>query len=77
MKVRFFGCLRDAIGDEVEVDVPAGVGDSEALRGWLGRERPELLDARVKMALDDAIAVAPCSLHGVSEVAFLPPLSGG
>ncbi len=77
MKLRFFGRLRDAIGSELEVEVPRDVTDSEQLRAWLGREHPALLDASIKIALDDRILVAPSPIDGVSEIAFLPAVSGG
>ena len=77
MKLRFFGRLRDAIGGPMEVDLPQGVTDSEQLRAWLGREHPELLDASVKIALDDRILVAPAPIDGAREIAFLPAVSGG
>jgi molybdopterin converting factor subunit 1 len=77
MKVRFFGRLRDAIGDEILVDVPPRITDSDALRHWLARDHPALLDPTVKIALDDRILVAAAPLDGVREIAFLPPVSGG
>jgi molybdopterin converting factor subunit 1 len=77
MKIRFFGRLRDAIGDDIEVDVPARITDSDALRHWLARDHPALLDPTVKIALDDRILVAPAPLDGVREISFLPPVSGG
>jgi molybdopterin converting factor small subunit len=77
MKVRLFGRLRDAIGDEMEVAVPDDVADSEQLRAWLGREHPVLLDPSVKVALDNRIMVAPQPIAGVREISFLPPVSGG
>jgi molybdopterin converting factor small subunit len=77
VKLRFFGRLRDAIGGEIEVDVPRDVTDSEQLRAWLGRAHPALLDASVKIALDDHILVAPTLIGGAREIAFLPAVSGG
>ena len=77
MRLRFFGRLRDAIGGELEVEVPGDVTDSDALRSWLGREHPALLDPSVKMALDDRILAAPTLIEGAREIAFLPPVSGG
>jgi molybdopterin synthase sulfur carrier subunit len=77
MRLRFFGRLRDAIGGELEVEVPGHVTDSEQLRAWLGAQHPALLDASVKMALDDRILVAPQPIEGAREIAFLPPVSGG
>jgi len=77
VRLRFFGRLRDAIGGELLVDVPAEVGDSEQLRLWLGRRHPALLDPSIKIALDDRILVAPQRIAGAREIAFLPPVSGG
>ena len=77
MRLRFFGRLRDAIGGELEVEVPGHVTDSEQLRAWLGAPHPALLDASVKMALDDRILIAPQHIEGAREIAFLPPVSGG
>ena len=77
MKLRFFGRLRDAVADELEVEIPPDVMDSEQLRAWLGREHPALLDPGVKIALDDRILIAPTTIAGVREAAFLPPVSGG
>jgi molybdopterin synthase sulfur carrier subunit len=77
MRVRFFGRLRDAIGDELDVDVPARITDCEALRQWLALDHPALLDPGVRIALDDRMAVGPAPLSGIKEAAFLPPVSGG
>jgi molybdopterin converting factor subunit 1 len=77
LRLRFFGRLRDAIGGELELEVPADVTDSEQLRAWLGRDHPALLDASVKIALDDRLLVAAAPIEGVREIAFLPPVSGG
>ena len=77
MKLRFFGRLRDAIGGELEIDVPGEVADSEQLRAWLGRQYPALLNPSVKIALDDQVLVAPAVIAGARQVAFLPPVSGG
>ena len=78
MKFLFFGRLRDEIGaDQIESSVPARITDSEALREWVGAEHPTLLDARVRIALDDVLASGAMPIKGVTEVAFLPPVSGG
>ena len=56
MRLTFFGRLRDAIGEgALDRDVPRHVGDSEALREWIGRDYPELLDPKVRIALDDVM----------------------
>lgn len=78
MRLTFFGRLRDAVGvDQLECSPPANVGDSESLRRWIGGEFPVLLDAGVRIALDDVLVIGPCPIAGVGEVAFLPPVSGG
>jgi molybdopterin converting factor small subunit len=77
MKVRFFGRLRDAIGDEIQVDVPPRITDSDALRHWLARDHPVLADPTIKMALDDHILIGAERIDGAKEISFLPPVSGG
>jgi len=78
MKLRFFGRLRDAVGaGDFDRALPPQVDDSDALRLWLGREYPALLDDRVRIALDDRLIHTAASLDGVAEAAFLPPVSGG
>ena len=77
MRLRFFGRLRDSIGGEREVALPPEISDSEQLRAWLGRDHPELLDATVRIALDDRMLVENAPLGDAVEVSFLPPVSGG
>lgn len=78
MKLTFFGRLRDAVGvHELDCSVPANVGDSESLRLWIGAEYPVLLDAKVRIALDDVLVGGAAPIAGVAQVAFLPPVSGG
>ena len=78
MKLTFFGRLRDAIGvGEIDCSIPTNVVDSESLRLWIGEEYPALLDATVRIALDDVLTSAAAPIAGVAEAAFLPPVSGG
>jgi len=74
MKILFFGRLRDGAPAG---PVPAGIRDSDALRAWLGRDRPELLDASVRIAVNDEMVLGKRALVEGDEVAFLPPMSGG
>jgi molybdopterin converting factor small subunit len=74
MKILFFGRLRDV---EPAGPVPPGIRDSDALRAWLGRDRPELLDASVRIAVNDEMILGNRRLVEGDEVAFLPPVSGG
>ena len=78
MRLTFFGRLREAIGaGELQREIPDDVADSEALRAWIGGDYPDLLDAKVRIALDDVVTSGAVSIAGVAEVAFLPPVSGG
>ena len=78
MKLTFFGRLREAVGvGELDRSLPATIVDSESLRAWIGLEFPELLDAKVRVALDDVMTSGAVPIAGVNEIAFLPPVSGG
>ena len=78
MKLTFFGRLRDVIGSgEMDCSLPTNIVDSEMLRTWIGGQYPALLDKSVIIALDDVLASGSVPIAGVSEAAFLPPVSGG
>ena len=78
MRLTFFGRLREAVGaGEIDCLPPATIVDSESLREWISVDHPALADATVRIALDDVLITGPTSIAGVSEVAFLPPVSGG
>ncbi|MEO6579797.1 MAG: MoaD/ThiS family protein [Sphingomicrobium sp.] len=78
MRLTFFGRLRDAVGQgALDRDIPDHVGDSDALRAWIGTDYPELLDGKVRLALDDVMTTGPAPIDGIAEAAFLPPVSGG
>ena len=78
MRLTFFGRLRDVVGaGEFDRFLPENVVDSESLRTWIGAEFPDLLDPRVRIALDDIVASGAAPIAGVAEAAFLPPVSGG
>jgi molybdopterin converting factor subunit 1 len=74
MRILFFGRLRDGAPAG---PVPRGVRDTDALRAWLGGDRPELLDTSIRIAVNDEIAPGNRPLDEGDEVAFLPPMSGG
>lgn len=74
MNILFFGRLRDGAPAG---PVPHEIRDIEALRAWLGRSRPELLDASVRIAVNDEMILGNRALDEGDEVAFLPPMSGG
>lgn len=78
MKIIFLGRLADAAGArERTVDLRRGIADIDALRGWLGEDIPELLDASVRMIINDTLATPDQPLAPSDEVAFFPPVSGG
>ena len=78
MRLTFFGRLRDAVGaGEIHCSPPTNIVDSESLRAWISIDHPALADETVRIALDDVLITGATSIAGVSEVAFLPPVSGG
>lgn len=78
MKLRLFGRLRAlAEGGEIDLDLPPGIATTEAFRRWLGRDYPDLLDPRNRIALDDRLALGDEAIGEAREIAFLPPVSGG
>ena len=77
-RVLLFGRLSDLAGWR-EREIPA---DSlAALKGRLATEEPALFEALqapgVRVAVDQALVGADTPLRPGSEVAFLPPMSGG
>ena len=78
MRLTFFGRLREAVGaDALDRSPPANIVDAESLRAWIGTEFPDLLDAKVRIALDDVIVGDAAPIAGAAEAGFLPPVSGG
>ncbi len=75
--VLYFASLRDAAGRADEV-VESGAADLrglyEELRGRYGFAHPV---ARLRVAVDGAFADWDDGLREGSEVAFIPPVSGG
>lgn len=47
------------------------------MRLWIGRQYPALLEPTVRIALDDVVTAGTVPIADVTEVAFLPPVSGG
>jgi molybdopterin converting factor small subunit len=79
MKIRFFGRLRDSLGEEMEVAVAQGETVAD-LRARLAALHPdaatELLGTRVRAFVADAMVGEDFRLAG-EPVEFLPPVSGG
>ncbi|MGZ8284887.1 MAG: MoaD/ThiS family protein [Allosphingosinicella sp.] len=80
MKILYFGKLRDALGDQREVD---GVdGETIArLRRRLADLHPQaaddLLNPGVRACVEDTIVGEDFALDGHDSVEFFPPVSGG
>ena len=77
-RVLLFGPLRDIAGwREREIESPF----LSALRARLSADDPDLGEALagpgVQVALDQVIVRGDAPLNAVTEVAFLPPMSGG
>lgn len=77
-RVLLFGPLRDLAGwRERQVDTPS----LSALRALLAAEDVALGEALagkgVQVAIDQALVRGEVALTAASEVAFLPPMSGG
>lgn len=77
-RVLLFGRLADLAGWR-ERDIPAA--SLAALRGILAAEDPALFEAlqapAVRTAVDQTLVNLDVDLRPNSEVAFLPPMSGG
>jgi molybdopterin converting factor subunit 1 len=79
VRVLYFASLRERAGASDEtVELPES-SDVSSLWAALQLKHPGLRDVTVRplAACDMAYAAWDRSLQGVSEVAFLPPVSGG
>jgi molybdopterin converting factor small subunit len=80
MKIGFFGKLREKLGDEREVAAEAGetvAGLRIRLAGLYPEAAGDLLCARTRACISDAIVGEEFPLTGQERIEFLPPLSGG
>jgi len=79
LRVLYFASLKDRAGTSgEEVEMPPGT-DVDGLWTILAQRHPRLaeLAMRPATACDMSFAQGNRSLDGVTEVAFLPPMSGG
>ena len=82
-RILFFGRTRDAAGcGEMDCEIPAAIESVADLRAWIASRDPALgavIAARdIRVAADQCICVnEDASIRGASEIAFMPPLSGG
>ena len=80
VRVLFLGRLRDVAGAS-ELELDDAVRSIDDLLSAITLSRPELGDALaspgIRIAVDHTIVRGNVALAASSEVAFLPPLSGG
>jgi molybdopterin converting factor subunit 1 len=79
ISVKLFAVARDRVGaSEVDVEV-ASPGTVRALRGALIEQYPVLRDIvpHVRFAVDSEYAADSAAISLQSEVAVIPPVSGG
>ena len=76
--VKMFAAARDAVGPSVDVEVPDDATIA-SLRGQLITDYPQLADLirRAMFAIDATYANDDSVISSVSEVACIPPVSGG
>lgn len=81
VNVRYFASLREALGPEEQLDLPAGstVGQLRArLQARGGRHAEMLAPGRaVRTALAQVLCGDDAVLEDGAEVAFFPPVTGG
>ena len=80
MKIFFYGRLADAIGRELDIELPVGSSISE-LRERLIVDHPNaeqpLRSIRSRACVDDVLVPETFLLGVADRVEFLPPVSGG
>ena len=80
-RVAFYGRLAEVAWRELRaLDLPLDVTTVAALRAWLPSVAPALageLGPTVRAALGDAMVNDDAVIAADSDIAFLPPVSGG
>ena len=74
LKIIFFGRLAEIGGESIELDQ---VENTDDLVKALHKNFPKLADTRYAIAVDKKVISGNTILHKNSEVALLPPFSGG
>lgn len=81
VRVEYFGKLSDIAARKAsEIDLPAHVLDTAALRTWLDETegfQGALVHPTVQLALRDEILNEVVELQDGDTIAFLPPVGGG
>ena len=74
LKIIFFGRLADIAGESI---VLQDVADTDGLVKALHKNYPQLADTKYAIAVDKKVISENTILQKTSEVALLPPFSGG
>lgn len=77
--ILYFASLRDRLGlDHERLELPAVTSSAEVL-ATVARRHPASAEtvACCRLALDQAFAHGPLTLDPASEIALIPPVSGG
>lgn len=78
--VRFYGKLREMLGEQLEFQPAPGTKTISEIRATLADLHPEAstdLGSRTMACVDDAIVNDATSITDADVVEFFPPLSGG
>jgi molybdopterin converting factor subunit 1 len=79
LRVKLFAVARQRMGrDAIDVELPAAATVGQ-LRSGIAEQYPSLADllSHVRFAIDSEYAVEGSSVPNHSEVAMIPPVSGG
>jgi len=80
-RILFFGGLRDIAGATLDMQLDASAATVSDLRQWLEAHDPVLAEAvrrrGVRIAVDQVFASEHTPISNASEIAFMPPFSGG
>ncbi len=82
VKLMFFGPLKDLMGyGETHITLPASVNSRADLIAFISEGNPHVSEAlnapTVRLIINNEIAVEDGDIGDATELAFLPPLSGG
>jgi sulfur-carrier protein len=81
VRVRYFASLREALGAEERIELPAGctVGDARAVLIERSPAHAHALrrDRVLRAALDQQLADDAAPIRDGAELAFFPPVTGG
>jgi len=82
VKLMFFGPLKDVMGyGETHIDLPRSVTSRESLIDFLAEGNIHISDElnapTVRLVINNEVAVQDGDISEATELAFLPPLSGG